>query len=88
VTVAALVAVTPAAGLACATCVSSAFGDRTYNWAYLGLIIMPFALTAVVGFIVAYARGWTPFTASSVRTGWEAVSLFVDRLSRSARRPT
>jgi len=47
----------PAAALACPTCVSSAFGDRTYNWAYLGLLVMPFLLTAVVGAIVAWSAG-------------------------------
>ena len=36
----------PAAALACASCVSSAFGDRTYNWAYLTLLLMPFLLAA------------------------------------------
>ena len=50
----------PEIAWACATCVSSAFGDRTYNWAYLGLLVMPFALTAVVGGIVAVRMGWRP----------------------------
>lgn len=87
-TLAALAAMTPEAAVACATCVSSAFGDRTYNWAYLGLILMPFTVTAVVGLIVAYRMGWTPSIVSAVQTRWATVSLFVDRLSRSARRPT
>jgi hypothetical protein len=55
-----LVMLFPALAAACATCVSSAFGDRSYNWAYLGLILMPFALTAVVGVIVAVRMGWRP----------------------------
>ena len=37
---------------ACATCVASAYGDRTFNWAFLGLILMPFlvglGITAVL----------------------------------------
>ena len=56
-----LVILLPDIAAACATCVSSAFGDRTYNWAYLGLVLMPFALTAVVGVIIAVRMGWRPF---------------------------
>jgi hypothetical protein len=56
-----LLVLRPHVAAACATCVSSAFGDRTYNWAYLGLLVMPFALTAVVGIIVAVRMGWRPF---------------------------
>lgn len=43
---AALVAVVvlPSAAWACATCVASAYGDRTFNWAFLGLILMPFVV--------------------------------------------
>lgn len=61
---------TPAAALACPTCVSSAFGDRTYNWAYLGLLVMPFVLTAVVGAIVAWSAGVRPR-----RPAWRATPL-------------
>src|SRR5262249_44743249 len=41
-----VVALAPGASWACATCVASAYGDRTFNWAFIGLILMPF----VVGF--------------------------------------
>jgi hypothetical protein len=34
----------PGAASACATCVASAYGDRTFNWAFLGLILMPFVV--------------------------------------------
>ena len=44
-----VVALAPRAAWACATCVASAYGDRTFNWAFLGLILMPF----VVGFGIA-----------------------------------
>jgi len=50
----------PRAAWACATCVASAYGDRTFNWAFLGLILMPF----VVGFGIAgvfVARYYGPF---------------------------
>ena len=44
-----VVVLAPRAAWACATCVASAYGDRTFNWAFLGLILMPF----VVGFAIA-----------------------------------
>lgn len=44
-----VVMLAPCAAWACATCVASAYGDRTFNWAFLGLILMPF----VVGFGIA-----------------------------------
>jgi hypothetical protein len=75
----------PEMAAACATCVSSAFGDRTYNWAYLGLIVMPFALTAVVGMIVAARMGWRPRTA--VKAWFGELSLFSDRSTRPAAGP-
>ena len=42
---------------ACATCIGSPFGDRTYNWPYLALILLPFVVMAVVGGVLARARG-------------------------------
>ncbi len=45
--------------IACATCVASPFGDRTYNWPYLALILLPFVLTAVVGIVLARVNGVT-----------------------------
>ena len=49
----------PAVADACATCIGSPFGDRTYNWPYLGLILLPFAVAAVVGSVLARASGVT-----------------------------
>jgi hypothetical protein len=46
-TVAALVP-TPAA--ACAVCLTSAYGDRSFNWAFAVLMLMPFVVAA--GFCV------------------------------------
>ena len=34
----------PRAASACAFCAASAYGDRTFNWAFLGLILMPFVV--------------------------------------------
>ena len=47
----------PGSAAACATCVSSAFGDRTYNWPYLALILMPFLVTGALGAVLYHYRG-------------------------------
>ena len=47
----------PAAAEACATCIASPFGDRTYNWPYLVLILVPFALAAVIGGVMVRVTG-------------------------------
>jgi hypothetical protein len=43
---------------ACASCISSAYGDRTYNWAYIGLLLMPFAVAIVIGGVFAWSAGY------------------------------
>ena len=54
----------PAVADACATCIASPFGDRTYNWPYLVLIAVPFALgTAIVTVFIRV----TGTTAAQVR---------------------
>jgi hypothetical protein len=47
----------PDVAAACATCVASAYGDRTYNWAFLGLVLMPFLITGAIGGILLYRYG-------------------------------
>ena len=47
----------PALAEACASCISSAYGDRTYNWPYLVLIVVPFVVTAVIGGILVRVTG-------------------------------
>jgi hypothetical protein len=42
---------------ACATCLTSAYGDRTYNWAFLGLLLTPFLVAAAIGGILLYRYG-------------------------------
>ncbi|MBI1736804.1 MAG: hypothetical protein HYR51_16680 [Candidatus Rokubacteria bacterium] len=39
----------PRLALACASCISSPYGDRSYNLAYIGLILTPFALMLAIG---------------------------------------
>lgn len=49
---AALVVLAPETALACATCAWSPFGDRSYNWAFLGLLVLPFVVVGVVGGLI------------------------------------
>ena len=49
--------IVPAAADACATCIGSAYGDRTYNWPYLALIMLPFMVAAVIGGVLARVSG-------------------------------
>ena len=54
------VALAPGAAAACATCLSSGFGDRTYNWPYFGLLAMPFLIAGVIGAVLYRHRGGPP----------------------------
>ena len=56
------VATPPGEALACATCAASAFGDRTFNWAFLGLMAAPFVVAGVIGGVIfhAYRRRYEP----------------------------
>ena len=53
-------ALAPGAAAACATCVSSAYGDQTYNWPYLALILMPFLVSGAVGAVLYRYRRTLP----------------------------
>jgi hypothetical protein len=58
---------TPRSALACATCIASPFGDQTYTWPYLGLILLPFglivAIVGILGYLSWKARlGYRPLT--------------------------
>ena len=67
--------------MACATCVSSAFGDQTYNWPYFGLIVMPFVVTGVVGAVLYHYR--SAFRSTEVQSeppdGSPAVETLLDK---------
>ena len=80
---------TPRPTSACATCIASPFGDQTYSWPYLGLILLPFGLIAAVVGILGYGhwkarlgrRGPRPATACGAHGHWKA------RLGRRGPRP-
>lgn len=44
----------PRLATACATCIASPFGDQTYNWPYLGLILLPFGLITLIAGLLLY----------------------------------
>ncbi len=44
-----LLVLAPRAVEACASCMSSASGDQTYNWAYIGLMLAPFTIAVGIG---------------------------------------
>jgi len=58
--VAFLLVLAPRSAHACATCIASPFGDRTYTWPYLGLILLPFLLLAAAFGIFAHSAGYRP----------------------------
>lgn len=49
----------PEVAAACPTCLSSAYGDRTFNWAFLGLLLMPFVVAAAIGGVLLYTYRWS-----------------------------
>jgi hypothetical protein len=51
---------TPGLARACASCISTPFGDQTYTWPYLGLILLPFGLMVAVAGVLAYYAGYGP----------------------------
>ena len=57
--------------LACAACLSSAWGDRTFNWAYGGLLLAPFVVAAVVAAVVAWSAGYRLRWRRSIPTNEE-----------------
>ena len=44
----------PELASACTWCVSSAFGDRSFNWPYLSLIVAPFVVGAAVAGVLVH----------------------------------
>jgi hypothetical protein len=50
----------PDPAAACAVCLGAAFGDRSYTWPYLGLILMPFIVAGAILGALAWQFGWRP----------------------------
>ena len=56
----AALALVPGRAAACAVCIGSAFGDRSYTWPYIGLILMPFIVAGAIIGVLAWHFGWRP----------------------------
>ena len=61
----------PGSAAACAACLSSAFGDRSYTWAYLGLILLPLVVSGVILGVIMWYAGWRP--RDLVTRAWAAL---------------
>jgi hypothetical protein len=61
---------TPRSASACATCIASPFGDQTYTWPYLGLILLPFGLIVAIVGVFAYHAGLRPRTVGRRLAGY------------------
>jgi hypothetical protein len=59
--------IVPSAASACTWCVSSAFGDRTFNWPYLVLIVVPFVVGSALVGVFTYHH-WRPRPPAPGRT--------------------
>lgn len=66
----------PRAAAACAACVSSGYGDRSFNWAYGGLMLAPFLVAVVIVGVLSWSAGyrprwrrWSSTSRSSTTTG-------------------
>lgn len=55
--VALALALVPTTAAACAVCLDSAFGDRTFNRAFVALMLTPFAVAAAVGGVLVWLGG-------------------------------
>jgi hypothetical protein len=57
-------ALAPDSALACATCTSSAFGDLSFTWPHLALLLLPLVVTGGIGGVIVYCyrrgRGGPP----------------------------
>lgn len=60
----------PRMAAACATCISSGFGDRTFTWAYLGLLLMPFLVAVAIVATLAWYAGWRPQHVTDRISAW------------------
>jgi hypothetical protein len=62
----------PRTAAACAMCISSAFGDRSYTWPYIGLILAPFIVGVAIAVVLAWYAGWRRQNAMERLSAWTA----------------
>jgi hypothetical protein len=66
------VAAAPRSAAACAMCMSAAFGDRSYTWPYIGLILAPFLVGVAITLVLARHNGWRWADARAHLSAWFA----------------
>ena len=64
--------IAPRTAAACATCISTGFGDRGYTWPYIGLILMPFFVAVGIVSVLAWHAGWRPRDVVTKLSTWTA----------------
>jgi hypothetical protein len=62
----------PQTAVACATCISSGFGDRAYTWPYIGLIVMPFVVAVAIVATLGWYAGWRLSDIAARISTWSA----------------
>jgi hypothetical protein len=62
----------PRSAAACAMCLSSAFGDRSFTWPYIGLIIAPFIVGVAIALALAWHAGWRRQDVTDRISAWTA----------------
>ena len=62
----------PQTAAACATCISSGFGDRAYTWPYIGLILMPFLVAVAIVATLGWYAGWRLSDIGARISTWSA----------------
>ena len=53
----ATLALVPTVAEACAVCVDSAYGDRSFNWAFVLFMLAPFVVAATLAGVLAWLHG-------------------------------
>jgi hypothetical protein len=72
--VATLVAlVGPRSAAACTWCMSSAFGDRSFTWPYLILLLAPFVVGTAIALVLARSARFDPRAVAARLVGRAAV---------------
>lgn len=64
----------PRTAAACAVCLDSAFGDRGFNWAFVALMLTPFAVAAALAGVLARALRRRPVDDSESVSSTEVSS--------------
>jgi hypothetical protein len=71
-TLGSLALLAPRTVAACASCISTGFGDRGYSWPYIGLILLPFFVASGIVTVLAWHAGWRARDVMTYVSTWAA----------------